>query len=90
MKHPETDDDFRREICDWLTANGIDPGRTPMNPDATISDGMLTLRQKIRRNGHDVVSHGEIATETVTVPLLVEPAPDVAGWLSPKCPTCGR
>lgn len=36
-RDPSSDDAFRREVCDWLTANGIDPGRTPMNPDATIA-----------------------------------------------------
>lgn len=89
-RDPHDDDAFRREICDWLAANGIDPGRTPMNPDATIVDGQLTLRQKIQRGGRAVVHGGQVATETVTVPLLVAPPPDIADWLGPKCPTCGR
>lgn len=89
-KDPYEDDAFRREVCDWLRANGIDPARTPMNPDASVADGQLTLRQKIQRNGRDVVVGGEIPTETVTVPLLVAPSRDVADWLAPKCPTCGR
>jgi hypothetical protein len=89
-RDPHDDWDFRQEICAWLTANGIDPGRTPMNPDATIADGQLTLRQKSRRNGHDVVVNGDVPTETVTVPLLVQPPSDIADWLGPKCSKCGR
>jgi hypothetical protein len=61
-----------------------------MNPDATVADGQLTLRQKIQRDGHDVAVWGEIPTETVTVPLKVAAPPDIADWLGPKCPTCGR
>lgn len=90
MRDHVTDDDFRNEICEWLIANGIDPNRTPMNPDASIVDGQLTLRQKIQRDGRDVVVWGEIPTETVTVPLIAAPPPDIADWLGPKCPTCGR
>jgi hypothetical protein len=89
-KDPTTNEAFRREICAWLTANGIDPHRTPMNPDATVADGRLTLRQKIQRDGRDVVVGGEVPTETVTVPLRVAPPPDIADWLGPKCETCGR
>jgi hypothetical protein len=89
-RDPHDDYDFRQEICAWLTANGIDPARTPMSPDATISDGRLTIRQKIQRNGHDVAVAGEVPTETITVPLLVQPAPDIADWLRPSCPACGR
>ena len=86
----DTDDTFRREVGDWLTANGIDLDRTPRHPDATLTDGQITLRQKIQRDGHAVVMGGEFATETVTVPLLVEPPPHIAAWLKPGCPTCGR
>lgn len=91
-KDPTTDDDFRREVCTWLEANGIQPRTTPMDPVASIADGMLTLRQKVQRNGHDVLdpTGDGVLTEVVTVPVIVEPTPDVAEWLRPKCRTCGR
>lgn len=84
------DHDFRREVCAWLVANGIEPARTPTDPHASIADGRITLLQKVQRGGRDLVMWGEAVKEAVTVPLLVEPSHDVAEWLRPKCPTCGR
>jgi hypothetical protein len=89
------EDDYaaREQVCGWLRANGVDPARTPMYPQASISDGQLTIRQKVRHNGHDVISIEDpntIMEETITVPVLVEPSGVVAAWLAPRCPTCGR
>lgn len=81
---------FRREVCDWLRANGIDPIRTPMNCHASVADGQLTILQKVQRDGRDVVMWGEVVTETVTVPLKVAPEGDIALWLQPTCPTFER
>jgi hypothetical protein len=89
-RNPDDDFDFRQQVCAWLNANGIDPAHTPMEPNASIADGQLTLLQKVQRNGRDVVSGGDALKETVTVPLLVEPSPDIAEWLRPRCPNCGR
>jgi hypothetical protein len=92
MRHPEDDFEFRQEICTWLEANGISPRSTPMNPDASIANGTLTIRQKVQRDGRDVLDstgYG-ILSEVVSVPVIVEPSPAVAEWLRPKCPTCGR
>lgn len=89
----EDDAEAREEVCAWLRANGIDPARTPMYPQASISDGRLTIRQKVRRNGHDVIDPEEpnrIMEETITVPVVVEPTGVVATWIAPRCPTCGR
>jgi hypothetical protein len=89
----EYDDAARREICDWLRANCVDPGRTPMHPQASISDGQLTIRQKVRRDGHDVrdpEDPNRALEETITVPVVVEPTGVVAAWLAPRCPNCGR
>jgi hypothetical protein len=90
MKDPMTDDDFRREVCDWFRANGLDPKTLPAQPQASITDGQLTSLRKVQRNGCDVIHQGELLVETVTVPLVVEPSPDIAEWLRPRCPTCGR
>lgn len=92
-RDPYDDDQFRAEVCDWLRANGIDPARTPIHCDASIADGMLTIRQKVQRDGRDVFDPADpnrILEETVTVPVVVEPSPDIAEWLRPRCPTCGR
>jgi len=91
MRDPIEDDAFRREVCDWLRANGIDPHRTPMNPDPSIADGRITIRQKVQRDGRDVILDGfDVLKETITVPLLVEPEGDIAEWLRPRCSECGR
>jgi hypothetical protein len=90
------DDDFlfRQRVCRWLEANGVDPNKTPMQADASIADGRLTIRQKVRGpNGGDQLdpsNPNEILTEVITVPVLVEPDKEVAEWLRPKCPACGR
>ena len=95
MRHPETDDEFRQLVCDWFRANGVDTRRLPMNPDASIADGQLTFRRVLwsEPTQTPMIDPGDplsILTEVVTVPLVTEPPPDVAEWLRPKCPTCGR
>lgn len=92
---PYTDDQFRERVCAWLTANGVDPGNTPVDADPSIADGQLTLRQWVTGpNGHgrviDPSDPNRLLTKTITVPLLVEPEGDVAEWVRPRCPTCGR
>lgn len=90
-------EDFRKKVCAWLEANGLDPAATPVEPHASIANGMLTLLQKTRRrvaSGRmadivDTTGYG-ILTHTISVPLLVEPDDEVRQWLQPKCPTCGR
>lgn len=92
-RNPALDDDFRRAVCDWLRANGVDPMTVPAEPRASIADGRLTLRRIVQRDGRSVPDPSQayaVLTETVTVPLLVEPAPDIAEWLRPRCPACGR
>lgn len=93
MRNVETDEDFLKEVCDWLTANGVNPSRIPMWATPSIADGKLTIQRKVERNGRDVLDPSGamgVLTETVSVPLLVEPPPDIAEWLAPRCPTCGR
>lgn len=92
MRNIEDDFEFRQEICDWLRANGINPGRTPVWAAASIADGMLTIQQMVQRDGRDVVLPGgfEVMTETITVPVVVAPEGNVAEWLLPRCPTCHR
>lgn len=90
MSKIEDDYDFRQRVCLWLSANGVEPKRTPMYPNASISAGQLTIRQKVQHDGHDVVDGHEILTEVITVPVLVEPDTEIAEWLRPKCPTCHR
>lgn len=92
-RDPRTDDDFRGELCDWFRANGVDPDTVPVEPAASIANGQLTLLRKVHRDGSDVIhptKPNEILTETVTVPLVQLPTPDIAEWLRPRCETCGR
>lgn len=93
MRHL-ANDDFRQQVCAWLTANNIDPDRIPMNCRiSTTSDTITYPRTVLGPDGHaqrDPKDPNQVLTETVTAPLLKGPPPEVAEWLRPKCPTCGR
>jgi hypothetical protein len=88
-------DDLVHDVITWFRANDVDTSRLPRDPDASIANGQLTFRQHVLSElTHtpmlDPEKPNQLATKVVTVPLLVEPPPDVAEWLRPKCPTCGR
>lgn len=86
-------DELREHVIEWLAANGIDPGRIPVDPHMTIDGDQLTTDQKVQNAaGVDQIVPGrdEIARETVTYTITDPPPPDVAVWLLPRCPTCGR
>jgi hypothetical protein len=82
-------DGRRKELCDWLTANSIDPHDVPIRGDLTIGteDGQRVIRYEAfaltddGRQTHDPRNEGigGAAVERRTVPLLVEP-PD---WWEP-------
>ena len=79
-------DGRRKELCDWLTANHINPSTVPVKGDLTIADvdGQRVIRYEamlISPDGRLMLDdRGEdVAIETRTVPLLVEP-PD---WWEP-------
>ncbi len=83
----------QREIVAWLTANGIDANKVPLDPNCTVTGGWITLTMKVSGpGGIDVLVPGknDVFKETRTFPLLVEPTGIVRIWLAPKCPTCGR
>jgi len=81
-------------VLDWLIANGIDPKRIPADPHMTLYGDQLTTDQKVLgSNGKDQLDPANldtIARETVTYTITVPPPLDVATWLLPRCPTCGR
>lgn len=92
MRHV-SQDDAHKATCDWLVALGLELRRVPADPHASIADGQLTLRMKVRGPaGGDLLTPDRtgVMTETVTVPVTVPPPPIVQIWLAPKCPTCGR
>lgn len=73
-------DDRRQQLCDWLTANGIDPNLVPLDADITI--GKEGEHQALRcevlildANGRRILDErGErCATHTAVVPLTVTP-----------------
>ncbi len=76
------DDTFRREIRDWLRANDVDTSLLPMQPKASIADGTLTFRQRVRGPGGGILMDtdepGMPLLRTVTVPLKEQPPPRVA------------
>lgn len=77
----------------WLAANGIDARRIPVDPHMTLVGDQLTTDQKVQNAaGLDQIDPGadRIARETVTYTITVPPPVDVAAWLLPRCPACGR
>lgn len=73
--------DRRQLVCDWLTANGVDPKRVPRDSDLyveTDDSGAQTLhfeQYDVDDNGHRVLNQqGDgVAIRDAAVPLLVEP-----------------
>ena len=95
MKYIQNDAGFRKEVCDWFRANGVDPARLPADPHASIANGQLTFRRAVlsELTGTRQIDPADplrLLTEVVTVPVVVEPSFDIAEWLRPKCPSCGR
>jgi hypothetical protein len=73
-------DGRRKELCDWLTANHIDPDAVPVHGDLTIDtvDGQRVIRYEAMLHSPDgrpmLDDRGEdVAIERRVVPLLVEP-----------------
>lgn len=102
---PNSNAELRTAICDWLRANGIDPGLVPADerPDCSYRDGegiplgghTITTRVRIRVSpdaGGIVIRHGSNRLEetTITKPMKVPPPLIVQQYLDAKCPTCGR
>lgn len=84
-------DSRSKELCDWLTANHIEPSTVPIHGDLTLGteDGERVIRYEAMVRTADgrlmLDDRGEdVAIERRTVPLLVEP-PD--GWEPYEKPT---
>jgi hypothetical protein len=98
MSQDHTDQHFdalRSQVIAWFRANGVDTSRLPQDPHASITNGQLTFRRWVlsEPTGTPMIDpddRNRLLTETVTVPLVVPPPPDVETWLAPTCPTCGR
>jgi len=88
------EDDYRKTVCDWLAANGINPRDVPTHARASIADGQLTIPMYVvDKKGHHVIDPNDpnaALTHAVTVPVKVQPNSDVELWLMPRCETCGR
>ena len=85
---------FRDRLLGWFRANGIDPNHVPAGERPSLVGGRLTLRMftltAAGKQQIDPASDG-VLTHTVTVPMTVEPTDSqVARWLTPTCPGCGR
>jgi len=88
------DETFRDKLCSWLRANGVEPGHVPQGERPSLVDGRLTLRMftlsDAGRRQSDPLDGTRCLTHTVSVPVVVEPDAEVATWLIPPCPSCGR
>jgi len=74
----QTDWSRRAALCDWLTANGIEPNIVPIDGDLTIGDTehgrVIRCETFVQKDGAKVMDpRGGEAYEIRTVPLLVEP-----------------
>lgn len=90
---PPSMESLREQVLKWLVANEIDPGRIPSVPHMTLDGDRLTTDQKVQKDGRDQIdpaTMNSVARETVTYTITVPPPPDVATWLLPRCPECGR
>lgn len=82
----QTDWGRRDALCNWLTANGINPADVPIDGDLTIidTDTGRAIRVEVELRGEDgrvLLDEREhrAARELRTVPLLVEPP----SWFEP-------
>lgn len=76
----QTDLGRRTALCDWLTANGIEPNAVPVDGDLTIidTDEGRAIRVEVFVRTEDgklaLDERGvDVAMEVRTVPLVVEP-----------------
>lgn len=87
VRHPETDEAFRAEVCDWFRANGIDVSRVPMQPHPIrTADGQLTFRRVVVNELTQTaqIDPGNPNTpliEAATAPVVVPPSESVARWI---------
>lgn len=73
--------DRREALCQWLSANGIDPDHVPVDADMTITTVDNDVRQLhcevfvTDANGRRMLNERRttVARATVTVPLLAQP-----------------
>lgn len=74
MSNALVDEGFRERICEWLRANGIDPGAIPIDAVATLDGDRLTVETYVPGAGW---RPRRVVTHAITVP----PPADVANWI---------
>ena len=77
------------DICAWLDANNIPHQDVPVDEVPRIADGRITVRvQKRNAKGRKYLDAvlDQVASEVVTVPLLVEPPDVLKPWLAGQVP----
>lgn len=92
-KDIRTDQELREHVLEWLRTNDIDPRDIPEDAYVTYAGDQLTTDLWVRNaDGRLQFAPGmrELARTTGTFPISVSPPADVAEWLRPRCPTCGR
>jgi hypothetical protein len=76
-----------------LRANDINPNDIPHDAHVSLVDNQLTTDVWARNEqGKLHLDPGLLgpARTTTTFPISTPPPDDVAKWLRPRCPTCGR
>jgi hypothetical protein len=85
LSRVERDNEFRERVCRWLLANGVDPRRTPVDPEIRLDNHQLSVLQKTQapRGGDIVAPDGvNVLKHRITVPLVVTPDADIEEWLN--------
>lgn len=88
-----SNNDLHQHVPAWLRANEIEPNDIPSAVHPSLVGDQLTA-EVFARNGQGQIqfdpSGNEAARETKTFTVTVQPPPDVAEWLRPRCSECGR
>lgn len=91
--HLKDGSELWKNVLAWLRANGIRPEDIPTDPTMTIDGERLTTDVFMRGSeGQKLFTPDGMGLEraTRTYTISVPAPPDVAEWLRPRCPTCGR
>lgn len=63
---------LRERLAAFLTANGIDASRVPVNANVIVEGGhILTEQVQVGPDGRIIGDHGTVVTRPVQVPLTV-------------------
>ena len=79
---------LREELCEWLSANHINPDDVPMYADLHYADGQLSTtvvrRDADGRQYPDPFEPNSVATEPATFTIAAPPSARILAWLADR------